>query len=62
MAASAGFYVSPGRTQHAKLQLLTIEELLNGKKLDVPRWRELRTFKKAPKAPPEAREEGESLF
>lgn len=61
-AASAGFYVSPGRTQHARLQLLTIEELLGGKKLDVPMWRELRTFKRVPKASPEVKDEGASLF
>ncbi|MHB1158449.1 MAG: site-specific DNA-methyltransferase, partial [Phycisphaerales bacterium] len=61
-AASAGFYTSPGKTQHAKLQLLTIEELLNGKKLDVPMWRELRTFKKAPKVKGGGGDGDESLF
>ena len=48
-AASAGFYSSPwGR--HPKVQILTIEELLNGKQLDAPPTRQVdRTFKKAPR-------------
>jgi hypothetical protein len=37
-------------TQHPRIQILTVEELLDGKKLDMPAWRDLRTFKKAPKA------------
>jgi site-specific DNA-methyltransferase (adenine-specific) len=49
-AADAGFYTSPQQTRHARLQILTIEDLLGGKKIDMPAWRELRTFKKAPKA------------
>ena len=47
-AASAGFYSSPGwGTKHPRLQLLTIEELLAGKKVDMPPTRDERTFKKA---------------
>lgn len=46
-AAGAGFYKSPGKTQHPRLQLLTIEELLSGKKIDMPAWHDARTFKKA---------------
>lgn len=49
-AADAGFYTSPQNTRHPRLQIPTIEELLEGKQLDMPAWRELRTFKKAPKA------------
>jgi DNA modification methylase len=52
--AGAGFYrsPSPGSPRHPKLQILTIEELLAGKRIDMPAWRgvDLRTFKKAPKA------------
>ena len=48
-AASAGFYESPMKTKHARIQLLTIEDLLNGKAIDIPRWHEQRTFKKAPR-------------
>jgi len=49
-AAGAGFYDSPWSTKHPRLQVLTIEELLEGKKIDMPPTRDLRTFKKAPKA------------
>lgn len=49
-AAGVGFYDSPWGTQHPKMQLLTIEELLGGKGVDMPPSRDLRTFKKAPKA------------
>lgn len=49
-AASAGFYDSPWGTKHPTLQLLTIEDLLSGKTIDMPPTRDLRTFKKAPKA------------
>lgn len=48
--ASAGFYESPWGTKHPRLQVFTVEELLRGKKLDIPPSRDLRTFKKAPKA------------
>ena len=46
-AASAGFYDSPWGTKHPRLQLLTIEDLLAGKKVDMPPTRDERTFKKA---------------
>jgi len=49
-AASAGFYDSPWGTKHPKIQILTIEELLEGKKTDYPPTRGDATFKKAPKA------------
>jgi hypothetical protein len=49
-AASADFYNSPWGTKHPRIQLLTIKELLGGKKLDMPRTRDERTFKKAQKA------------
>lgn len=49
-AASAGFYESPWGTKHPRLQLFTVQELLEGKKIDMPPTRDLRTFKKAPKA------------
>jgi len=49
-AASAGYYTSPwGR--HPRLQILTIEELLAGKKIDYPQAQGVNvTFKPAPKA------------
>jgi hypothetical protein len=49
-AAAAGFYQSPWQTKHPKLQIFTIEELLAGNKIDLPPSRDVRTFKKAPKA------------
>jgi len=49
-AASAGFYYSPGwKKNYARLQILTVEELLKGKKVDKPPTRDERTFKKAPR-------------
>ncbi|RLE62199.1 MAG: site-specific DNA-methyltransferase [Thermoprotei archaeon] len=48
-AASAGFYTF-GNHKYAKLQLLTIEELLKGKRIDYPGGHGGATFKKAPKA------------
>jgi site-specific DNA-methyltransferase (adenine-specific) len=49
-AASAGFYESPWGTKHPRLQVLTVQELLEGKRIDMPPSRDARTFKKAPKA------------
>jgi len=51
-AASAGFYQSPWGT-HARLQLLTVPELLDGRRIDAPPMGQVgQTFKKAPKADP----------
>jgi len=49
-AASAGFYESPWGSKHPKIQLLTVEELLGGKQVDMPQSGDFRTFKKAPRA------------
>ena len=52
-AASAGFYKSPFNNQdYPKLQILTVEELLNGKGIDAPMVKDTRvqTIKRAPKA------------
>jgi DNA modification methylase len=46
-ALSAGFYTSPWG-KHPRIQLLTVGELLEGKRLDLPASNA--TFKKAPKA------------
>jgi site-specific DNA-methyltransferase (adenine-specific) len=48
-AASAGFYASPWG-KHAKLQLLTVEDLMTGKGIDRPPAQTSTTFKRAPKA------------
>lgn len=50
-AASAGFYDSPWDGKHPKIQILTIEEILAGKKIDCPSLRPTNvTFKKAKRA------------
>jgi hypothetical protein len=51
-AAGAGFYDSPGwNTKHPRIQILTVAELLGGKKVDMPPTGQVNvTFKKAPKA------------
>jgi hypothetical protein len=54
-AADAGFYTSRelGSPKYPRIQLLTIEELLNGKRVECPHSasrRDTLTFKKAPKA------------
>lgn len=51
-AATAGFYKSPWQKKpYPRLQLLTIEELLNDKRIDCPPLGQVNvTFKKAPKA------------
>jgi len=50
-AAGAGFYHSPGWGQeYPKLQILTVAELLDGKKIEMPPVGQVNvTFKKAPK-------------
>ncbi|MGA2031088.1 MAG: DNA methyltransferase [Thermoguttaceae bacterium] len=53
-AASAGFYESawnPGSiTKHPRIQIITVGELLEGKRIDAPPMQDVRTYKKAPKA------------
>lgn len=50
-AAGAGFYHSPWGTEHQRIQVVTVGELLAGKMLDAPALRQTsRTFKRAPKA------------
>jgi hypothetical protein len=54
-AASAEFYDSPWGTRHPSLQILTVAELLAGKRIDMPPIRHVnKTFKKAPRAKREA--------
>ena len=48
-AADAGFYDSPWGSSHPRLQILTIEELLGGSRIDYPRTNANSTFKKADK-------------
>ncbi|MBA7553752.1 hypothetical protein ES705_46351 [subsurface metagenome] len=62
-AAGAGFYESPGwGKKYPKMQILTIEELLGGKEIDMPPLGEVSvTFKKAQRAKP-VEEEHPELF
>lgn len=60
-AASAGFYSSPWGN-HPKLQLLTVAELLDGKKIDAPTSGDMRTFKKAPRARRKGEQSQQDLF
>ncbi|MCB5229155.1 MAG: site-specific DNA-methyltransferase [Candidatus Cloacimonetes bacterium] len=61
-AASGGFYQSQGwgwGENHPRLQILTIEELLGGKGIDMPRISQVnQTFKRAPRP---QREEGKQM-
>jgi site-specific DNA-methyltransferase (adenine-specific) len=49
-ATTAGFYTSPGwNTKHSRIQILTIEEILSGKRIDYPSPQMTNvTFKRAP--------------
>ncbi len=61
-AASAGFYLSPWGTKHPRLQILTIAEILGGKRIDYPADRQTNvTFRRAPEAAA-AVAEGPDLF
>jgi hypothetical protein len=53
-AAEAGFYKSTDGTTYPKLQILTIQQILEGKQPAYPLHRRDATFKKAPRSRPEA--------
>jgi site-specific DNA-methyltransferase (adenine-specific) len=58
-AAEAGFWQtkSLAGTKHPRLQILTIEELLAGKRIDMPTQQDIRSFKQAPKAKSKRKDE-----
>lgn len=57
-AAEAGFYAPAGLAdKYPRIQILSIEELLEGKKIDYPRYAMDATFKKAPKSRKAAEEQ-----
>lgn len=59
-AAGAGFYQHPlGAGMYPRIQLLTIKELLEGRKLQLPEGRIDVTFKKAQRAKGRQRALGE---
>jgi site-specific DNA-methyltransferase (adenine-specific) len=49
-AAEAGFYKSPDGTSYARMQILTVEQLLHGKQVEYPRYARDNTFKQAPRS------------
>jgi site-specific DNA-methyltransferase (adenine-specific) len=51
-AAEAGMWKTKSVTasSHPRLQILTIEELLAGKRIDMPTAQNIRSFKQAPRA------------
>jgi hypothetical protein len=56
-AASAGFYKSPLGTSHPRIQIITVEEMLQGRRIDYPRavnvtLRRARRHRKEPKESP----------
>jgi len=59
-AAAAGFYDSPWGGSYARLQILSVGQLLAGERIDYPNVEGMdRTFKKAPKAKPKGAEHPE---
>ncbi len=53
-AAEAGFYKSSDGTTYPKLQILTIQQILDGRQPEYPLHRRDATFKKAPRSRPAA--------
>ena len=51
-AAEAGFYKSSDGTTYPRLQVLTIQQILDGKQPEYPLHRRDATFKKAPRTRP----------
>jgi hypothetical protein len=50
-AASAGFYASPWGGSHPRIQLLTVGELLDGRRIDYPAPAHLNVkYRRAPRA------------
>ncbi len=61
-AADAGLYLSTDGTTYPRLQILTIQQILDGKQPEYPRFARDATFKKAPKARASTRQSNLSLF
>lgn len=49
-AAEAGFYKSPDGSSYPRMQILTVEQLLNGQQVQYPRYARDNTFKQAPRS------------
>jgi site-specific DNA-methyltransferase (adenine-specific) len=52
-AAEAGLYKSTDGTTYARIQILTIQQILDGKQPQYPLYRRDATFKKAPRNRPD---------
>ena len=61
-AAEAGFYDAPDGSRYPKMQILTIQDLLDGRQPDYPRFARSVTFKEAPRARASIRQQNLSLF
>jgi DNA modification methylase len=62
-AVSGGFYISPfGNTRHPRIQILTVEELLEGKQIDCPKTDANVTFKRARPIRPNPPKPGKLAF
>jgi hypothetical protein len=61
-AAEAGFYTAPDKSIYPKMQILTIQQILDGAQPDYPRFALSVTYKKAPKARVSTRQSDLSLF
>jgi len=53
-AAEAGLYKSSDGSTYPRLQILTIQQILDGRRPEYPLHRRDATFKKAPRSRPEA--------
>ena len=56
-AANSGFYETPGSSKYPKIQKVTIEELLSGKKIEYPLHGYDIIHKKAPRVKKSGKEE-----
>jgi hypothetical protein len=46
----AGFYKSPDGSSYPRMQVLTVQQLLNGLQVEYPRYARDNTFKQAPRS------------
>ncbi len=49
-AAEAGFYKSPDGSSYPRMQILTVNQLLNGQQVEYPRYARDNTFRQAPRS------------
>jgi site-specific DNA-methyltransferase (adenine-specific) len=49
-AAESGFNTSPDGTKYPRMQIFTVEQLLQGQQVEYPRYARDNTFKQAPRS------------